>query len=54
MQVSPMTKLPETDLGRIRRYCESQVPAELQDQIRVEYRIRGSAVTSRRVSPLLG
>jgi hypothetical protein len=37
--------LPETDLARIRRFCAAQVPAHMRDQVRVEYRVRGSAVT---------
>jgi hypothetical protein len=36
---------PETDLARIRRYCEAQVPPEARDEIRIEHRIRGRTVT---------
>ena len=37
--------LPETDLERIRRFCEEQVPEHVRDQVRVEHRVRGRAVT---------
>jgi hypothetical protein len=37
--------VPETDLARIRRFCEKQVPPEVRDQVRVEYRVRGRTVT---------
>jgi hypothetical protein len=40
-----LSKLPETDLARIARYCKGCVPIEHQDQIRVEYRTRGKTVT---------
>lgn len=32
--------VPETDLARIRRFCEKEVPIELRDQVRVEHRLR--------------
>lgn len=37
--------VPETDLARIRRFCEDQVPTEMSDQVRVEHRVRGRSVT---------
>lgn len=37
--------LPETDLTRIKRYCESRVPAEYQDQVKVTMKRRGKSVT---------
>ncbi len=37
--------VPETDLARIRRFCEKQVPPEMWDQVRVEHRVRGRTVT---------
>ena len=37
--------VPETDLLRIRRFCEEQVPREMRDQVRVEHRVRGRTVT---------
>ncbi|MGH3116531.1 MAG: DUF3024 domain-containing protein [Gaiellales bacterium] len=37
--------VPETDLARIRRFCEEQVPPEMRDQVRVEHRVRGRTVT---------
>ena len=27
---------PETDLAKIRKYCQAQVPARLRDQVRIE------------------
>lgn len=40
-----MPNLPESDLLRIRRYCETRVPTQHQDQPRIECRVRGSTVT---------
>lgn len=37
--------MPETDLARIRAYCDSRVSARLRDQIRVEAAVRGNSVT---------
>lgn len=37
--------IPETDLARIRRFCDEQVPPEMRDQVRVEHRVRGRTVT---------
>lgn len=37
--------IPDTDLARIRRFCEARVPQEIRDQVRVEYRVRGRTVT---------
>ncbi len=37
--------LPETDLARIRRYCDAQTPDDMRDQIRIEFRTRGHTVT---------
>lgn len=37
--------IPETDLARIRRFCEQQVAPEMRDQVRVEHRVRGRTVT---------
>ncbi len=36
---------PETDLAKIRKYCQAQVPARLRDQVRIEATVRGSSVT---------
>jgi hypothetical protein len=36
---------PETDLARIRKYCQAQVPAHLRDQVRIEATVRGNSVT---------
>lgn len=32
-------------MALVARYCESRVPERVRDQVRVEYRTRGSAVT---------
>jgi hypothetical protein len=37
--------VPETDLARIRLFCEQQVPPEMRHQMRVEQRVRGRTVT---------
>ena len=36
---------PATDLARIRKYCQSRVPARLHDQVRTEATVRGGSVT---------
>ena len=33
--LAAMAGLPELDVARVRRWCESQVPAEMRDQVRV-------------------
>lgn len=38
-------RIPETDLARIRRFCEERIPAHLRDQIRLEVETRGRSVT---------
>lgn len=38
-------KLPVTDLALVADYCASRSPAKYLDQMRVEYRTRGSTVT---------
>jgi hypothetical protein len=40
-----MAAIPETDLARVRRYCEARVPVEHRDQIRIEPRVHGKTVT---------
>lgn len=37
--------IPETDLARIRRFCEKQAPPEVRNEVRVEHRVRGRIVT---------
>lgn len=37
--------MPELDLARITRYCDDRVPVRHRDQVRVELRVRGRAVT---------
>jgi Protein of unknown function (DUF3024) len=37
--------LPDTDLARIRRFCQAESPEELRDEVRIEFRARGSSVT---------
>jgi hypothetical protein len=36
---------PETDLARIRKYCQTRVLARLRDQVRIEATVRGGSVT---------
>jgi Protein of unknown function (DUF3024) len=36
---------PETDLAKIRKYCQSRVPARLRHRVRIEAAVRGSSVT---------
>lgn len=43
---------PETDLAKIRKYCQAQVPARLRDQVRIETAVRGSSVTILEYRPL--
>jgi hypothetical protein len=43
---------PETDLAKIRKYCQAQVPAHLRDQIRIEVTVRGNSVTILDCRPL--
>ena len=37
--------VPETDLARLRRFCEDQTPAEFRDEMRIEVDVRGRSVT---------
>jgi hypothetical protein len=36
---------PETDIARVRRYCQRRVPPHARDQVRLETVVRGSAIT---------
>jgi hypothetical protein len=36
---------PETDIARVRRYCEQRVPPHARHQVRLETIVRGSAIT---------
>jgi hypothetical protein len=36
---------PETDVARVRRYCQRRVPPQARDQVRLDTEIRGSAIT---------
>ena len=40
-----MSQVPESDLARIRGFCKTRVPAELLEQVRIDFRMRGAAVT---------
>jgi len=44
--------LPETDVARLQRFCDSRVPRKLRDKIRVEMRRRGKSVTILERSPV--
>ena len=35
----------ETDIARVRRYCQRRVPPHARDQVRLETVVRGSAIT---------
>jgi hypothetical protein len=37
--------IPDTALAVVRRYCENKIPAQLRDKVRVEYDVRGRAIT---------
>lgn len=37
--------LPETDLVRVRRWCEQRIPAHAQHQVRLEHQTHGHTVT---------
>ncbi len=37
--------LPENALEAVRRYCDTKVPAEHRDKMRVEHGVRGKAIT---------
>jgi hypothetical protein len=37
--------IPDTALAAVRRYCENKIPAQLRDKVRVEYDVRGRAIT---------
>jgi hypothetical protein len=43
---------PETDVAKIQKYCQAQVPAHLRDQVRIEATVRGSSVTIAECRPL--
>jgi Protein of unknown function (DUF3024) len=36
---------PETDIARVRRYCQRRVPPHARQQVRLETLVRGSAIT---------
>ncbi len=46
-----MPSPPETDVARIRKYCQSRVPASLRSQIRIEAAVRGSSVSIYKCRP---
>jgi len=37
--------IPETDLARVRRWCEDRAAPRLRDQVKVELEVRGHAAT---------
>jgi hypothetical protein len=37
--------LPETDLVRVRRWCEQRIPAHAHHQVRLEHQTHGHTVT---------
>ncbi|RNI25129.1 hypothetical protein [Flexivirga caeni] len=38
-------KIPETDVARLQRWCDSKVPPGARHEVRIEYHIRGAFVT---------
>jgi hypothetical protein len=40
-----MGAIPDTDLERIKRYCNEQSPSEHADKVRIEHTVRGKTVT---------
>lgn len=44
-QASRIGAIPDTDLERIKRFCDERSPAEYADQLRVEHTVRGKTVT---------
>jgi hypothetical protein len=39
------SRSPETDIARVRRYCQRRVPPHARDQVRLKTVVRGSAIT---------
>jgi hypothetical protein len=37
--------IPETELARVRRWCEARIPAQHRDQLRIEFEQRGNVLT---------
>ena len=46
--------IPETELARVRRWCEARVPAQHHDQLRIEFEQRGNVLTILECRPALG
>jgi hypothetical protein len=46
--------VPDTDLARIRRFCDEQTPPEFRDRMRLEVTTRGNSVTILNCEPLWG
>jgi Protein of unknown function (DUF3024) len=40
-----MASIPDVDLARIKRFCADESPAEVADQLRVVFKVRGKSVT---------
>jgi hypothetical protein len=47
----PTAAIPELHLHQITRWCQQRIPAPLQDQVRVEHRVRGRTVTILELRP---
>ena len=40
-----MPTVPDLDLARVRRYCDTKIPAQVRDEARIEVDVDGTAVT---------
>lgn len=47
-----MSAVPKLDLERIRRFCDSRIPTNLRNEVRVEVGVRGKSVTIFECRPL--
>jgi hypothetical protein len=41
----PAMALPDDAVAEVERYCDERVPAEARSEIRIEYSVRGNAIT---------
>lgn len=47
-----MSKLPETDVARVQRWCRARVPEHIRDQVRVEVDVAARHLTIVECRPL--
>jgi hypothetical protein len=41
----PAMALPDDAVAEVERYCDERVPTEARSEIRIEYSVRGNAIT---------